>query len=395
MPSNESKDTNLAAIVFTSGSTGIPKGVAYSQRQLACQIRALQDLYDIRPGDIDLSTFPIFALYAPILGVTSIIPEMDMTRPIEADPQRLIAALSKYDCTSTFLSPALLDKIGRYCTDHSIHLPKLKRIVSAGASVSPRVLERFVNALGPNARIHTTYGATEAMPIASIDSCEILQDTRYRTEQGAGVCVGHPVNGLEVCVIPISDSAVRTWSDKLKLPANSIGEIVVKGPFVTTTYCSSVDIAIMTKVYDPDTGDVWHRMGDVGYFDTRGRLWFCGRKDHRVPTDVGVLFTEMCEAVFNNHPKVYRSALVGVRLTGEQFRPVVCVETYKKDGQLRRDGWAQLKDELQRMAHQYNHTRGINTFLYHSGFPVDARHNAKIRREEIAAWASIRLNRNE
>ena len=70
-----------AAILFTSGSTGPPKGAIYTHGILNAQVDIIRELFDIEPGEVDLCTFPLFALFAPALGMTSIVPEMDPTRP--------------------------------------------------------------------------------------------------------------------------------------------------------------------------------------------------------------------------------------------------------------------------------------------------------------------------
>ncbi len=134
-----------------------------------------------------------------------------------------------------------------------------------------------------------------------------------------------------------------------------------------------------------------HRMGDLGYFDADGRLWFCGRKSQRVVTARGTLCTEQVEPVFNVHPEVRRTALVGVGERGAQ-RPVLCVEL--REG-VARDERPRIAAELRHRAEGFVHTAQVETFLFHPRFPVDIRHNAKIGREKLAAWAAKRLRRRE
>jgi acyl-coenzyme A synthetase/AMP-(fatty) acid ligase len=128
-------------------------------------------------------------------------------------------------------------------------------------------------------------------------------------------------------------------------------------------------------------------MGDVGYFDEQGRLWFCGRKAHRVITATGTLFTVPCEAIINQHPYVYRSALVGVGPRGRQT-PVICVEL---EPEHRDTNETALMKELRALAEGCELTREISRFLLHPAFPVDVRHNAKIFREKLALWAAERV----
>lgn len=377
----------VAAILFTSGSTGPPKGAIYTHGTFAAQVDTLRELYNIRPGEIDLPTFPLFALFAPALGMTALIPQMDFTRPGTVDPRRILGPAAEYSATTMFGSPALLNRVGRYAAKHDIKLSTLKRVISAGAPVSAAVLERFTALLPDDAEIFTPYGATEALPVSSIGSREVLGETGAMTGEGHGVCVGRPVSSITVAIIPISDAPVAAWSDNLTLPPLQIGEITVRGPQVSTAYLNRPEATEMAKIPDP-SGGIWHRMGDVGYLDNSGRIWFCGRKAHRVLTSQGPLFTIPVEGVFNTHPAVFRTALVGVGIPGSQ-QPVLCVELEKKAGKSEQE---QIRTELREIACRYPHTRDIRQILFHPAFPVDIRHNAKIFREKLAVWAKEKLS---
>ncbi|MGH7171912.1 MAG: fatty acid CoA ligase family protein [Gemmataceae bacterium] len=377
----------MAAILFTSGSTGIAKGVVYTHGIFAAQVESLRQLYGIAPGEVDLPTFPLFGLFGPALGMTSIIPEMDATRPAHVDPNKILEAIRDFGVTNLFGSPALIQRVGRYAAANDVQLPTLRRVISAGAPVPWQAIQRFAALLCEGAQVHTPYGATEALPVCSIGSEEILRATRLRTAEGAGVCVGRPVEGETVKIIRIGDKPIPTWSDDLELPAGEIGEIVVQGPVVTASYWNRPDATALAKIADPIHSGFYHRMGDVGYVDATGRVWFCGRKSQRVATPDGTLFTIPCEGVFNAHPAVYRSALVGVARNGVT-EPVLCVErerdtTSPDDEQLRR--------ELLALGASHPHTRAIQTILFHPSFPVDIRHNAKIFREKLAVWAAEHL----
>jgi acyl-CoA synthetase (AMP-forming)/AMP-acid ligase II len=376
---------DVAAIVFTSGSTGPPKGVVYRHRNFTAQVEAIRESYGMAPGEVNLPTFPLFALFDPALGMTTVVPEMDPTRPAQVDPERIIGPIREFGVTTMFGSPALLDTVGRWGVARGVKLPSLRRVISAGAPVSPQVIERFQSMLTGDAAIHTPYGATESLPVATTSSHEILGETRHATDRGAGTCVGRPVPSIEAAVIGIDDGPIPEWSDGLKVGVGEIGEIVVKGPQVTREYFNAPSHTALAKI--ADDGGVRHRMGDLGYLDSGGRLWFCGRKSQRVQAPGGDLFTVPCEAVFNTHPDVYRTALVGVGEPGKQ-RPVLCVELENGIAASERE---RVRRELLEIGAAFDHTRSIEAVLFHAGFPVDIRHNAKIGRAALAAWAAPRV----
>ncbi len=376
----ETEPDETAAIIFTSGSTGPPKGVVYQHRFFVNQIGMLRDALGIERNEIDLPTFPLFALFDPALGMTTIVPDMDPTRPAKVDPRKLVEAIEDFGVTNMFGSPALLNTLARYGLAHDVKLPSLRRIISTGAPVSAALQRDCLRMLGEGVQVHSPYGATEALPVCSIASDEVLSETAARADQGAGVCVGRPVAPNRVEIIAIDDGPVATWSDALIVPDGSIGEITVKGPTVTATYFAREQATALATIADGEGH--WHRMGDLGWRDEQGRIWFCGRAVQRVQYRGKTSFTVPCEAVFDTHPNVYRSALVA-----GPNGPVLCVELLAdtKPG-------AGLETELRELALQHEHTRDIETFLVHPGFPVDIRHNAKIRRGELASWAAKSLS---
>jgi len=380
---------DLAAILFTSGSTGVPKGVVYRHRHFVAQVAMLRDALGIEGGGVDLPTFPPFALFDPALGLTSVIPDMDPRRPANADPRKLHRAIARFGVSQLFGSPALM----RVLAEHGQPLPTVRRATSAGAPVPAGVVARIRELLPADAQFWTPYGATECLPVAAIEGAE-LEKTRAATEAGAGTCVGCPVAPNEVRIIAIADDPIEHWSGVRVLPIGEIGEITVAGPTVTDSYFRRPQATALAKIRErlADGGErIVHRMGDLGWLDGDGRLWFCGRKSQRVQTLRGPLYTEQVEPVFAAHPAVRRAALVGVGNAGAQ-QPVVILELRGHRRPWRRT-WppALLQQELRRIAARHAHTAGIDTFLVHPRFPVDIRHNAKIAREQLAAWAATRL----
>jgi acyl-CoA synthetase (AMP-forming)/AMP-acid ligase II len=382
----ETDGEDVAAILFTSGSTGVPKGVVYRHRHFVAQIRMLGEAFGIDEGGVDFPTFPPFALFDPALGLTSVIPDMDPTRPAQADPRRLHDAIARFGATQLFGSPALMGVLAA----HGEKLPTLRRVTSAGAPVPPDVVRRMLELLPPDAQLWTPYGATECLPVAVIEGRELLT-LRARTEAGAGTCVGRPVAGNTVRIIRVDDGAIPDWRDALVVAPGQVGEITVAGPSATDAYFNREAQTALAKIREvlPDGGTrIVHRMGDLGWIDDEGRLWFCGRKSQRVVVDAATtLCTEQVEPVFNTHPQVRRTALVGVGPEGAQ-RPVLVFELAPGT----RADVAEVADELRHIAQGYVHTAKIDGFLHHPDpFPVDIRHNAKIGREKLAAWAAARL----
>ncbi len=362
-----------AAILFTSGSTGIPKGVVYRQRHFAAQVDLVRDSYRIKPGEVDLPTFPPFALFDPALGMTTVIPPMDFTRPARVDPAMLVSLIKEYSVTNLFGSPALMNTLTRHLEAEKIRLPGLKRVLSAGAPVHAKVIERIHRALGEHADIHTPYGATECLPVATISGRELSGGLSAGNRAGKGICVGKPLAANEVRVIAISDRPIDLAEQAVDVEDGQIGEICVWGPTVTDTYWERERQTRAAKMTD-EKGRIWHRMGDLGWRDGEGRLWFCGRKSERVRTASGELYTECVEGPVNALDGVYRSALVGLGEPGQQI-PAVVIEA--EPGADRARITPQVREIVQRF--------GIERIEYSKGFPVDIRHNAKIRRQELAA----------
>ncbi|TXH28083.1 MAG: hypothetical protein E6Q99_02870, partial [Elusimicrobia bacterium] len=312
----------LGAIVFTTGSTGVPKGVHYTHGVFDAQVEFIQNQYH-RGDRTGLAAFPTMALYYLAMGIPCVLPPVNPARVARVDPADVLDALDRFEVTSGAGSPMFWEPVVRHCRALGRGPRDLRTVTMFGAPVRAELLEDFKAVLAPGGDTHTPYGATEALPVTTLAGSEILRDTRARTRAGAGVCVGRPFPGLTVRVIPLTDEPLPTWNERLGLPPGVIGEIVVKGPIVTAAYDRRERETALAKIREGDA--VWHRMGDAGYFDSEGRLWYCGRKSHRVETVAGPLFSVPVEEIFNAHPGVRRTALIGLGERPRQ-RPVLVVE---------------------------------------------------------------------
>ena len=374
---------DMAAILFTSGSTGRPKGVVYRHRHFFGQIELLRRAFAIQPGTINLPTFPPFALFDAALGLTSVLPAMDPRRPAKANPRKLHHAIQRFGVTMLFGSPALM----RVLIAHQQPLPTIRCAVSAGAPVPANIAAAMRTLLPEDGHFWTPYGATECLPLAVIEGRELAQ-TATQTQAGAGTCVGHVITGNTVRIIAIRDDPMPNWSDVDELPVGQIGEITVAGPSATDSYYARPQATALAKIRETcrdGSTRIVHRMGDVGYIDPEGRLWFCGRLRERVQSRAGVLFTEQVEPMFNPVSGVRRTALVGIGHPTQQI-PILCFETMP--GQRSRKRLTEIVATFKTIAVASPHTRNLTRFRHHHGFPVDIRHNAKINRQTLARWAS-------
>lgn len=417
-PTTSSSDP--AAIIFTSGSTGPPKGVLYTHRMFDTQVAEIQSMYDIEPGGIDLACFPLFALFNSAMGVTTVLPEMDFSRPAKADPKRLLAAANDWRVTQAFASPAVWRAVGDYCAKSGDRIASLQQVFSCGAPVPAQVLRKTLACVAPGAQMHTPYGATECLPISTIEAAEVLGETASKTDRGAGVCVGRRFDSIDWRVIRIIDEPIDAMEDAEELPVGKIGELIVRGPQASPWYVTRTEANAFSKICGsraepspapadrlsaPKAGgedapahfrltgdsDFWHRTGDVGYLDAEGRFWYCGRKSDVIHWGSFTFYPAQCEAIFNACDRVKQCAVVplGPKAVG---KPALVVELYVDDPAYNSEPpAAELCQELRTYKDKHSLLKEIDHLFVCPQLPVDIRHNAKINREELSKWALERF----
>ncbi|MBX7158834.1 MAG: AMP-binding protein [Acidimicrobiia bacterium] len=372
---------DLAVIAFTTGSTGQPKPTVMRHRNLAAMVALVKEQWGFDDGRevVDMPTFPMFWVIGLSTGGTVVVPPMDfaLKGPGDADPAKLLGTIEDRGVRSMFGSPALLANLSEYASSHGVTAPSLRRIVCGGAEVPGPLFAAVKSMLGPDGEMYSDYGATEALPVAEISGDTVLGETWKATEDGAGVCVGTPLPGVEVRIVEVADDAIASWDDTTELPAGEIGEVVARSPHISEDYYRAPESTAANKI--PDADGVWHRLGDTGYLDDMGRLWVCGRVSHRVVTDAGVVYPLCCEPVFNTVAGVARSALVGVD-HGDAAVATLVVER-DRDSSVADD---ELRSDLLAVAADHEATALVRSVVFVDRIPVDRRHNAKIDRPALA-----------
>ncbi|MFC4605337.1 fatty acid CoA ligase family protein [Rhodococcus kronopolitis] len=382
-PTAPAGDDELLMIAFTTGSTGPAKAVELTHGNLAAMLTQTQAVTAVTAEESALVTLPMFGVLYLLLGAQVVLPPLVPSKVGDTDPRHVVDAVNRFRVRTMFASPALLGPLLDHARTHEVVMPTVRAVFSGGAPVPAAVITGLREVLPGDAQVHAGYGATEAIPMSTIESRELLDGLIERAQSGDGTCIGRPVDGVEVRVVAVTDDPIRDWAQAEPL-REAIGELVVRGANVSTRYHWPTTANLTGKITDGDR--TWHRTGDLGRIDDQGRIWFCGRKSQRVETGAGTLHPVQVEQVFNAAPGVARTALVGVGDRGAQ-RPVLCVEaTPGADA-------AAVLDGLRERGARFPLTAQIDRFLLHPRFPVDIRHNAKIGREELAVWAATRIDR--
>lgn len=379
----EVASTGTCLIAYTSGATGTPKGVIFTDEMIEAQLDIFSGAFQLQAGRKDLPLLPIFSLYTVALGICSVFPPVDPARPLALDPLRVVRIINELHVDYSFGSPTLWNKIAEYCVRSRTKLPSLKQVFMAGAPVSRSTIER-VHEILEEGRSATPYGATEALPVTLVDAEEVLRANEQPAASGEiGTLVGKSVQGVELRVIALEDGSIPQIDMARECAPGEIGEVIVRGRNVSPAYFELPEATARTKIMDG--ASFWHRMGDVGYLDRAGNFYFCGRKAHAVKTAGRTYYSVPTERIFNRHPRVWRSALVAL---GPQPEAAIVVEPYPQDWPEQKEEKARFEAELRALAAADPLTAGIERFFFHRAFPVDGRHNAKIFRDQLGEWAS-------
>ena len=317
------------------------------------------------------------------MGVTSVIPDMNPAKPAQVKAKNLVEHILKYKITTACGSPAIWSNLANYCAKKEIKLPSLRAIIMFGAPVPNKLIENCLLFMSTTADVYTPYGATECLPVSNISGREILAHTADKTRSGKGFCVGKLVANTELRIVKESTNELSIQDISKPLKVGSIGEIIVRGKQASSLYFSNARATKNAKIID-ENNSFWHRMGDLGYIDVDGKLWFCGRQVHKVHlSDENLLYPVSVEALFNDHPQIRRTALIP--LTNKGYAALV-VERSDTKTRLSTAEKLQFRCELMEICRQNKLEKKIASFFLHSSFPVDRRHNIKIDRLSLAKF---------
>lgn len=375
---------DLCMIAFTSGSTGPAKGVEFTCANMMGSMKIFSAMVDGDEGDVDLLCLPALALISIALARSMVLPAVDYTNLASVDPAVLVAAIRQCGVTVSFGSPVVFRNLARYCEENNIDLSCMRFACSGGAPIALDTVTTF-HSLMKGGQFLTPYGATEALPVTAVSADEVVADAAGITANGGGTCVGRPLGQTRIRIIPLTDMPIPEWTDSLKLEQGRIGEIAVSGQQVTKRYFRKEAETRLAKIYETAADKsriVWHRMGDAGYFDEQGRLWFCGRLKHIVKHDGREFYPVCVEGIFNAEPDIWRTALVGFSRNGDS-RMVLIVEFNENS---KPANPRKRKQEIVDIAKR--HALPITDIIFYPGtLPTDRRHNSKIERTQLAEWA--------
>lgn len=368
------KEGDLAAILYTSGGTGAPKGVEYTHKMFISQTLLLKELFRLNENEIDIPGFPLFSFFTLAIGMNSVIPAMDFAKPNKCDPKKLFQNIETNQATFLAGSPAIWERLADYCLREGLSLSSVKYVVMFGAPVSISLHKKFAKIL-PIGTTYTPYGATECLPVSCTSGKEILSGQMGAMLEGKGTFLGSFAPGVDVKILKYSEEELIEVGDEDFITDGNIGEILVRSDHVTLNYYLNKEATAKAKANYQ--GSTWHRMGDMGYLDENKQLWFCGRKSHIVQYANELFYPVKIETIFNQHSKIKQSALV---YHPNKKHPVLLIK--------RHDGKEIIESmflmDLKNLSQTNRETKIVQEFKAIKEFPLDIRHNIKIDRLKLA-----------
>ena len=382
-----------ALITFTTGSSGTPKGANRTHRFLSAQHEALSQVVPYTPEDSDMPAFPIFSLNNLASGVTTILPAIDLARPSPRDAAAMVSQILHEKLTCSTLSPSMLNGVSRYCLDHGLTLPSLRRVVTGGAPISEDNVRDFKR-IAPDSEVWVLYGSTEVEPMAHIEAAEMLAHAKNPDPEIVedGVNVGHVSEDLESKFIRIVDGPIdlgtTSWED-LEVAPGEVGEFIVTGDHVCRDYSNNEEAFRKTKILD-EQGRVWHRTGDLARQDAKGYLWMVGRIHNAIERGGKYYFPVRAEVILKRLPFVRQGAFLGLPDAQLGSRTAVVLELSDKSA----DPALVVREAARLFA---KNGVPVDSLFVVDHIPMDPRHHSKVEyavlRDQILATGAEDLMR--
>lgn len=379
-----------AAIVFTSGATGPAKPVAYTRERIAATRDVLLDHYSFTASDVLVAAFAPWAVLGPLLGISSVIPQMDASRPGTLTAEALARAMEQAGGTVMWMSPAALRSVlsgARPGSPQRQRLQaagaRLRLLLIAGAPVSRRLLRDAMD-LWPTTDVRTPYGMTEILPATDVSATEVLAEPA-----DLGVLVGRALPGVEIAIAALDADGIP--AEELVTTPGALGEVVIRALHAKSRYDAR---AFVERQASRNPG--WHRTGDIGVLDTQGRLWIQGRLSHVISTpeqplgpvpieqrlELALAEQAFAHQVASSEPDLLVAA-VGIGPIGTQAPVIVCAPS--NSGTSRPQLQLADADITEQVRSIFPAAAAV---LWRSHMPVDIRHGAKIDRQRLAREAS-------
>ena len=280
-------DRDLAAILYTSGTTGLSKGAMLSHHNLVSNTRSVLAALQLRPGlDRLLVVLPMFHSFAATVGMlTPALHGLTLAPVIRFDPALVSDTIAETACTVFLGVPSMYNLILRLDDEQAAKWRDIRVGVAGGAAMPVELLQRFERRFG--FPVVEGDGPTECSPVTCVNPLDGIR------KPGS---VGLPVPDVEITVL---DDAGR------RLPVDGIGEICVRGPNVMKGYWHLPEATAETF-----TGD-WLRTGDLGYIDGDGYIFLIDRKKDMVIVNGMNVYPRMVEDVLYRHPAILEAAVIG------------------------------------------------------------------------------------
>jgi len=287
---------DVAVLIYTGGTTGVPKGAQLTHRNLVSNATLLNIWVKSKEAeDVMIAVMPYFHCYGLTVGMNTCVANAItiVQIPNPRDMVHVLKSIEKHRVTYYPGVPTMFIGFNNFPSRDQYDLTSLRFAVSAAAPLAPEVQEQFEAITG--GKMVEAYGLTETSPAAAMDP---IDSPRARS-------IGVPVPDTDIKIVD-ADTGTR------ELPVDEIGEIIIKGPQVMKGYWKMPTETANVLRTGPDGQPGWFYSGDIGYMDEDGYFHITDRKKDIIIAGGYNIYPTDVEAVLFEHPKVKEAAVVGV-----------------------------------------------------------------------------------